>query len=99
MRLQLKPLIASAALAFTFAGTQAHAACLHNGVYYEHGVQLCFGGWLQECTVADYWSAIGMCNAEEPVQPQVRTSPEMERVYALLDTQPKAMHLPRSMKR
>ncbi len=53
----------AAIVLFAGAATTAQAACEHNGVYYEHGAVLCFGGWLQECTVADYWSAVGMCHS------------------------------------
>ncbi len=53
----------AAAVLIACAATTAQAACEHNGVYYEHGAVLCFGGWLQECTVADYWSAVGMCHS------------------------------------
>jgi hypothetical protein len=53
------------------------AACEHNGVYYEAGAVLCFGGWLQECTVADYWGAIGMCHVEDVPQSPIRTEIEL----------------------
>ncbi len=62
--------IITAAIFFTsFAAGPASAACTYQGVYYEHGSKLCFDGWLQECTVADYWSAIGMCHAPDVTQP------------------------------
>lgn len=47
---------------FTLSGGTAFAACEYNGTYYSAGSQLCFDGWLQECTVADYWKAVGMCH-------------------------------------
>lgn len=47
---------------FSLSGGSAFAACEYNGTYYSAGAQLCFDGWLQECTVADYWKAIGMCH-------------------------------------
>ncbi|WP_029062697.1 hypothetical protein [Labrenzia sp. DG1229] len=47
---------------FTLSGGPAFAACEYNGTYYSAGSQLCFDGWLQECTVADYWKAVGMCH-------------------------------------
>lgn len=60
----------AATLLTVLTAAPASSACLYNGVYYDHGATLCFGGWYQECTVADYWSAIGMChhtpNAMEP---------------------------------
>jgi len=39
----------------------AQAGCNYNGVTYSVGAKVCFGGWYQECTVANYWKAIGMC--------------------------------------
>ncbi len=54
----------AAGLTLTCAATFANAACEYNGILYEAGTQICFDGWLQECTVADYWSAIGMCQRD-----------------------------------
>ena len=39
----------------------AQAACSHNGISYSVGATICSGGWLQECTPAGYWKAIGQC--------------------------------------
>ena len=57
----------AAGLILTCAATFANAACEYNGIYYEAGTQICFDGWLQECTVADYWSAIGMCQRDSSI--------------------------------
>lgn len=44
------------------AGPSA-ASCSYLGNYYSVGSVICAaGGWLEECTVAGYWSAIGQCN-------------------------------------
>ena len=52
----------------------ANAACTYQGVSYAVGSKLCFGGWLQECTVANYWKAIGMCRAPDSRTP-IGTTP------------------------
>ena len=65
----MKKFLAALLLTASASGS-ALAACAHEGIYYEHGTVLCFQGYLQECTVADYWSAIGMCNAADP-KPQI----------------------------
>lgn len=59
----------------------AQAGCNYNGITYSVGAKLCFGGWLQECTVANYWKAIGQCRndgAEKrgvDQQPVISTKP------------------------
>lgn len=58
----MKAVISGTALLLLAGVSQAQAACYYDGVYYEAGTQLCFDGWVQECTVADYWSAVGMCH-------------------------------------
>lgn len=69
-----------AAMALALPAT-AQAACSYNGINYSVGSKLCFGGWLQECTVANYWKAIGMCKnkgAEKrgvDQQPVISTKP------------------------
>ncbi len=63
-----------AAVAIVLSGLAAgpaSAACLYQGGYYPQGTTLCFDGWLQECTVADYWKAIGMCHAPDIKEPFV----------------------------
>lgn len=71
------------ALGTTFAMVlvgSAIADCEYQGRQYEHGSTLCAaGGWLQECTVADYWKAIGYCrasDAEDPLTYTPATEPE-----------------------
>jgi len=55
-----------AAVLLVAAGTSsASAACYYDGVYYEAGYQICFDGWIQECTVADYWKAVGQCHTND----------------------------------
>ncbi len=41
------------------------AACSHNGISYSVGATICSGGWLQECTPAGYWKAIGQCRGDD----------------------------------
>ncbi|MGF1447074.1 MAG: hypothetical protein ACFBRM_12870 [Pikeienuella sp.] len=75
------------ALAFAFAAAIAQpaaAACSYQGVTYSVGSTICAaGGWLQECTVAGYWKAIGTCNSVEPSL--------VERVAALSDSEAVAL--------
>ena len=59
-----KTIIATALLVMA-AASPAWAGCYYDGVYYEAGYTICFDGWIQECTVADYWKAVGMCHANE----------------------------------
>lgn len=59
----MRKMIVASAFAFGLGSGPAIAGCYHNGVYYDPGSVICSEGWLQECTVADYWSAIGMCHA------------------------------------
>ncbi len=79
----MSKIIAIATLALSFWAPSAWAACEYNGIYYEAGAQLCFGGWLQECTVADYWSAIGMCRAPDKPVPQVDNRPLADSLFAM----------------
>ena len=53
------------------AGGQAFANCEYLGTLYPVGYTICAEGWLQECTVAGYWSAIGMCHSGDDLQPGV----------------------------
>ena len=64
-----------AGVAFAIATTgAASAGCDYQGVTYATGSQICAaGGWLQECTVADYWKAIGYCRAEDGADKTVFT--------------------------
>ncbi len=73
------------------AAAPASAACIYQGVYYEHGTTICFDGWYQECTVADYWSAVGICHARDDTQPVLRhrsPSPQATKVTLLLGSKP-----------
>ena len=80
--------------ALLFAGVSAaggaSAACEYGGVYYEHGTTICFDGWLQECTVADYWKAVGICRAEvvmrsTPIEEQLlRTNSSQRRAQQII---------------
>ena len=72
----------SAFLIVALGGARAWAACEYDGVYYEAGTQLCFGGWLQECTVAGYWGAIGMCKDPDVPEPSVDNRPLAETLFA-----------------
>ncbi|MGB7242864.1 MAG: hypothetical protein WBC93_12355 [Sulfitobacter sp.] len=76
----------TAAMFFTgLAAAPASAACLYQGVYYEHGSTICFDGWFQECTVADYWSAIGICHASDVKQPIAQLLvPEEKTLVAMI---------------
>ncbi|MGF1502015.1 MAG: hypothetical protein ACFBSD_09365 [Paracoccaceae bacterium] len=59
--LRFRTFATAAALALVAA--QASASCYHQGYSYPVGYTMCSGdGWYQECTVAGYWKAIGMCN-------------------------------------
>lgn len=57
----------SIAIAFTvFLGGPAAANCSFQGGIYGVGSVVCAaGGWLQQCNVAGYWSAIGQCNTPD----------------------------------
>jgi hypothetical protein len=49
-----------------FTAAPAAANCYYMGGYYGVGSTICSaGGWLEQCTVAGYWSAIGQCNAPD----------------------------------
>jgi hypothetical protein len=85
----MKAMSFGAALLAMSGASAAHAACSYDGVYYEHGSQICAGGWLQECTVADYWSAIGMCHRHDRPQPGVaEAAPLLSRLSVLADAHP-----------
>ncbi len=65
----MKRLILGAALAFAAGGT-ALAECEYQGQMYPQGETVCAaGGWLQECTAAGYWKAIGHCRAADGGDP------------------------------
>lgn len=75
--------------------SSAFAACSHNGISYAVGSVLCFGGWLQECTVANYWKAIGSCKASDPLPGQVRdTDAIVDRMIALVDRTGREARIP-----
>jgi hypothetical protein len=69
----MKSILAGAFFSIAAVGA-ASAGCDYQGVTYATGSQICAaGGWLQECTVADYWSAIGYCRAEDGADRSVFT--------------------------
>ena len=85
----MKVILGIAVLALSIGASPASAACVYNGIYYDAGAQLCFDGWVQECTVADYWSAIGMCNRPDKLTPQADSRPLSDQLFAIaLGTQP-----------
>ena len=59
----MKTILLTLPFAAILSATPAAAGCLHNGITYSAGSTICSEGWMQECTVADYWSAIGFCKA------------------------------------
>lgn len=56
------------------AGGPALADCNYLGNSYPVGYVICSEGWLQECTIAGYWSAIGMCHAPDTELPRLELS-------------------------
>lgn len=65
----MKPWISLTVIAVAAAGT-ALADCDYQGRSYGTGSVICAaGGWLQECTVADYWKTIGQCRAADAQDP------------------------------
>ncbi len=85
----MRKTLAIATLIMSFAAVPASASCVYNGIYYEAGAQLCFDGWLQECTVADYWGAIGMCHAPDQLDQKVDARPLADKLLAMaLGTEP-----------
>ena len=81
----MQKLAAVAIVLSGLAAGSASAACLYQGVYYEHGTTLCFDGWLQQCTVADYWSATGLCHAPDVKEPLVRyQKPDAQTLMAVV---------------
>ena len=79
----MKKIVAIAAFALSVGAPSAWAACEYDGTYYYAGAQICFDGWLQECTVADYWKAIGYCHAPDAPQPLVDSRPLADRLLAM----------------
>lgn len=77
-----------AAVAIVLSGLAAgpaSAACLYQGGYYEQGTTKCFDGWLQECTVADYWLAIGQCHAPDVKETFVKyQKPDAQTLMAVV---------------
>lgn len=65
------------------APVPAIANCIHNGVTYSVGARICAGGWLQECTTAGYWKAVGYCRSNDLDTPLVLSSiPDSEAADA-----------------
>ncbi len=86
----MRTMLSAAAFALVLGASSAWAGCYYDGIYYQAGAQICFDGWYQECTVADYWKAIGMCKAPDTPAPQVDLSPLADRLFAMaLDAEPK----------
>jgi len=65
--------------------SHASASCSLNGNYYPVGTVLCFDTFIQECTVAGYWKAIGNCRADDPRFDHVEVLPKIEdRLNAIM---------------
>lgn len=77
----LKKIAIVAAVAGGLGATSANAACTHNGTYYAVGSVICSGGWLQECTAANYWGAIGQCRSSSNAKTLAK-SPTKEMIFA-----------------
>ncbi|OWU85708.1 hypothetical protein ATO6_01930 [Oceanicola sp. 22II-s10i] len=61
----MKKLALAATLTFGSA-IPAAASCEYLGGYYGEGSVVCAaGGWLQQCTIAGYWAAIGHCKEQD----------------------------------
>ncbi len=58
MKLKIGFVIGAALIALPAA---AEAGCLYNGITYGVGAKICRNGWLEECTPANYWKAVGQC--------------------------------------
>ena len=79
-----KTLLGSAV--FLGLGTSYAAAnCSLNGYSYPVGTVLCFDTFVQECTVAGYWKAIGNCRSTDP-RFELTERPEKigDKIHALL---------------
>lgn len=63
----MRALLFGSVFAATLGMGTAWANCSYGGYTYSVGSTVCFDGWLQECTVAGYWKAIGMCKAPSAV--------------------------------
>lgn len=78
----MKRVLFSMLLAAAAAGT-ASADCEYQGRTYSQGSTICAaGGWLEECTVAGYWKAIGQCRAADADNPTKYTVIESEEPAA-----------------
>ncbi len=80
----MRSLLLGTVIAMTFGIGQAWANCSYGGYTYSVGSTVCFDGWLQECTVAGYWKAIGMCKAPEAVPP-MELAEELDRLLASIE--------------
>lgn len=81
----MKKTLTFAAFLTVVTALPSSAACLYQGVYYAHGATICFDGWYQECTVADYWSAIGICHKSDVPQSIVQVrGPDQNTLTAML---------------
>jgi hypothetical protein len=65
--MKLRNILGAAAVAVVLPAA-AEAACYHNGIAYSAGAKRCYSGWLEQCTVAGYWSAIGQCRTESDIK-------------------------------
>jgi hypothetical protein len=80
----MKPRYILPAAFLAFAGASAaQAACYHNGVAYGPGAKRCYSGFLEECTVASYWKAIGQCRKDSALKEgQVSGKPTVDPTKA-----------------
>lgn len=58
--MKLRHIVPAALIAVTVPAA-AEAGCNHLGTTYPVGATRCWSGWLERCTVAGYWGAIGQC--------------------------------------
>lgn len=86
-RHQVKTAALGAVVLVLAGAAPAAAACYHDGRYYEAGYQICFDGWVQECTVADYWKAVGQCRRNDPARLDLAGAGVLlERLAAAVDS-------------
>lgn len=83
----IKKVLSASAVILGLGTASASANCELNGVIYEVGTVICFDTFIQECTVAGYWSAIGNCRSDDPRFKQVTVEPSLQdRIDALMAT-------------
>ncbi|MEM7061035.1 MAG: hypothetical protein AAF557_25940 [Pseudomonadota bacterium] len=80
-----RKVLAAAAIFIGLGTGNALANCSLNGNLYPVGTVLCFDTFIQECTVAGFWKAIGNCRADDPRFHQVENVPKIEdRIASLM---------------